>query len=198
MRSLAAFALVCSLLILPARTSAKDDAKAKEAAKPINKICPVEKGEVDPAVTIQHEGKTIAFCCAGCDETFKKDPAKYMAIIAKEEAAAKDKDKSKDKPKDKQDAKDSKDAKKKDEKPKKEAELNTKCPVSGDDADKTLTSEYKGRKVAFCCEDCQKDFEKDPKKYLAKLDQEQAGKSGEKKKDDADREKDGKADKPAK
>jgi YHS domain-containing protein len=119
-----------------------------------------------------------------------------MAIIAKEQAAAKDKDK--DKAKDKTDAKDSKDTKKKDEKPKKEVELNTKCPVSGDDADKTITQEYKGRTIAFCCEDCVKDFKKDPQKYVAKLDKEKAGKSGEKKKDDAEREKDGKAEKPAK
>jgi YHS domain-containing protein len=192
MKTLATVALLCSMLVLPAGVFAKDEAKPdakKEAAKPINKICPVEKGEVDPDVTIQYEGKTIGFCCSGCDAEFKKDPAKYMAIIAKEEAAAKDK--AKDKPKD------SKDAKKKDEKPKKEAELNTKCPVTGDDADKTLTTEYKGRTIAFCCEDCIKDFKKDPQKYVAKLDKEKAGKSGEKK-NDGEREKDGKAEKPAK
>src|SRR5688572_29177695 len=63
---------------------AKDAKKDAKAAKPINKICPVEGGEVDPEVTVTHKGKVIAFCCAGCDETFKKDPAKYLAIIAKE------------------------------------------------------------------------------------------------------------------
>ena len=180
-----AIALLCGLFAVSAtanRAAAADDAAKKdekkaEAAKPINKNCPVEGGKVDPEVTLVHEGKTIGFCCAGCDEEFKKNPAKFMAVLAKEEA--------KD---DKKDAKDSKDKKK-------EAELNKKCPVTGDDADKSLTTEYKGRKVAFCCEDCVKDFKKDPKKYIAKLDKEKGGKSGEKKQDDAEREKDGKAEK---
>jgi YHS domain-containing protein len=140
----------------------KDEKKKAEAAKPVNKNCPVEGGKVDPEVTLVHEGKTIGFCCAGCDEEFKKDPAKFMAVLAKEEA--------KD---DKGDAKDSKS--------KKEAELNKKCPVTGDDADKSLTAEHEGRKVAFCCEDCVKDFKKDPKKYLKKLDEEAKAKD---KKDD--------------
>ena len=42
--------------------------------------------------------------------------------------------------------------------------------MTDDDADKTITKEYKGRTIAFCCEDCVKDFEKDPKKYVEKLE----------------------------
>jgi YHS domain-containing protein len=48
----------------------------------------------------------------------------------------------------------------------------TTCVVSGE----SLTSmgdpvvyNYKGTTVKFCCEDCIKDFNKDPEKYLAKL-----------------------------
>ena len=157
--------VVCALLAGSVAFAAdekksKDDGK-KAPPKPVNKVCPVEKGEVDPEVTIQHDGKTIGFCCAGCDETFKKEPAKYMAIVDKElkDAAAKEK-------KDKKDG-----AKKKDEEPK----LNTKCPVTGDGADKTMTADYKGRTIAFCCEGCIEDFQKEPKKYLANLDKEKAG-----------------------
>lgn len=29
---------------------------------------------------------------------------------------------------------------------------------------------YKGREIKFCCEHCEEDFKKEPKKYLAKLD----------------------------
>ena len=136
---------LCAALALTVSARAADDAGKKEAAKPINKKCPVEHGDVDPKVTIQHDGKTIGFCCAGCDEEFKKDPAKYMAVIAKEQ----------------------KDAKKGE---KEEPKLNAKCPVTDDDADKTITKEYKGRTIAFCCEDCVKDFEKNPKKYVEKLE----------------------------
>lgn len=29
---------------------------------------------------------------------------------------------------------------------------------------------YKGREIKFCCDHCEKDFRKEPQKYLAKLD----------------------------
>jgi YHS domain-containing protein len=146
----AAFMLTCSMSF------------AAEKAKPINKKCPVEGGDVDPAVTTAYKGKTIGFCCDTCPPEFKKNPAKFMAIVDKELAADK-----------KGDAKTGGE--------KKEAELNAKCPVSGDDADKTVTKTYKGRTIAFCCNDCVKDFDKNPEKYVKKLDEEKAkNKGGEK------------------
>jgi YHS domain-containing protein len=51
---------------------------------PVNKVCPIENGPVNPAVTTVYEGKVIGFCCKDCIEAFKKDPAKYMAQIDKE------------------------------------------------------------------------------------------------------------------
>jgi YHS domain-containing protein len=156
--------------------SAKD--KKKEAPKPINKICPVEGGEVDPKVTTEYKGKVIGFCCDGCPDEFKKDPKKFMAKVDKELAdeKAKSKDKGKGKDEKKDDKKDadkgkSDDKKDADKGKDKEAKLNTKCPVSGDDADSGITTKYEGRSIAFCCEDCEKDFKKDPKKYIAKLDE---------------------------
>lgn len=47
------------------------------------------------------------------------------------------------------------------------AAVNTKCPVSGDAVDPTVTTVYKGKTYAFCCSDCVKAFKKDPQKYLA-------------------------------
>ena len=46
-----------------------------------NKFCDVmgEGHEVDPKVTVQHKGQTIAFCCAECIDEFKKNPDKYLA-----------------------------------------------------------------------------------------------------------------------
>ena len=72
---------------------------------------------------------------------------------------------------DKKDADKGKSDDKKDADKDKEAKLNAKCPVSGDDADSAITTKYEGRSIAFCCEDCEKDFKKDPKKYIAKLDE---------------------------
>ena len=34
----------------------------------------------DPVV-IQHEGVEVRFCCGNCVKEFRKDPAKYIAII---------------------------------------------------------------------------------------------------------------------
>ena len=34
----------------------------------------------DPYVII-HEGQEIKFCCDGCEPTFKKDPAKFLAKL---------------------------------------------------------------------------------------------------------------------
>ena len=45
------------------------------------------------------------------------------------------------------------------------------CPVLADNPiDKNIFVEYKGERVYFCCEDCSAKFEKEPEKYLSKLD----------------------------
>ena len=211
-------ALLCTLFGLSTAAFAKDAAKAEKpeapkgeeqadkSAKPINKTCPVEGGEVDPEVTVVHKGKTIGFCCAGCDTEFKKEPAKYMAKVdaeLKEQAkgeAEKDGEKHESHDGDAKHAEgdhaddahaEGEDKQAEGEGDAKAAKLNAKCPVSGDDADPKLTSDYKGRTVAFCCEECAKDFEKTPKKYLASLEaQDKAAKA----EDDHDHDGDGKAD----
>ncbi len=45
------------------------------------------------------------------------------------------------------------------------------CPVMGFEIDKSVFTEYKGKKVYFCCPSCIEEFEKDPEKYLDKLPQ---------------------------
>jgi len=48
---------------------------------------------------------------------------------------------------------------------------NTVCPVSGDEVGKSdLTEEYNGKIYHLCCDDCPKDFKKDPQKYAARVD----------------------------
>jgi YHS domain-containing protein len=48
----------------------------------------------------------------------------------------------------------------------------TTCPVmEGNPIDKTLFVEYKGKKVYFCCKECEGKFLADPEKYVAKLPQ---------------------------
>jgi YHS domain-containing protein len=49
----------------------------------------------------------------------------------------------------------------------------TTCPVSGDklgEMGKPYVFEYKGREVKLCCPDCKKDFDKNPAKYMKKIE----------------------------
>jgi len=45
------------------------------------------------------------------------------------------------------------------------------CPVMEAPINKELYTEYKGRKVYFCCPGCKEMFEKEPDKYIPKLPQ---------------------------
>jgi YHS domain-containing protein len=47
----------------------------------------------------------------------------------------------------------------------------TTCPVMGAPINKALFTEYKGKKVYFCCEGCKEKFEQAPEQYVAKLPQ---------------------------
>jgi YHS domain-containing protein len=47
----------------------------------------------------------------------------------------------------------------------------TTCPVMGAPINKALFTEYKGKKVYFCCPGCEEKFEAEPDKYIAKLPQ---------------------------
>lgn len=47
------------------------------------------------------------------------------------------------------------------------------CVVSGDklgEMGKPYVFEYKGQEIKLCCKDCRKDFDKDPEKYMKKLE----------------------------
>jgi len=60
-----------------------------------------------------------------------------------------------------------------DTKPKPKPDLLKTCPVSGDklgEMGKPFVFEYKGREVKLCCKNCKKDFDKDPAKYIKKIE----------------------------
>jgi len=51
----------------------------------------------------------------------------------------------------------------------------TTCAVSGEKlGDEAYTFTHEGREIKLCCKDCLKDFNKNPAKYLKKVDQEEA------------------------
>ena len=47
----------------------------------------------------------------------------------------------------------------------------TTCPVMGGAINKAIFTEYKGKKVYFCCSPCEEKFKEEPDKYIAKLPQ---------------------------
>jgi YHS domain-containing protein len=51
------------------------------------------------------------------------------------------------------------------------------CVVSGDklgEMGEPYVYEYQGREIKFCCKGCVKDFNKDPAKYIKKIEEEEA------------------------
>ncbi|MFT3685824.1 MAG: hypothetical protein QM783_13025 [Phycisphaerales bacterium] len=59
-------------------------ADTKMEAKATNKTCPYTGGAAKADITSTCDGKTVAFCCAGCKGKFDKaDHAKQVEMLAK-------------------------------------------------------------------------------------------------------------------
>jgi YHS domain-containing protein len=62
---------------------AKTTDKKAEVKKIWNVVCPVMGNKVNPKIpTAEYKGKTIGFCCAGCDKKFRADPETYMKNLS--------------------------------------------------------------------------------------------------------------------
>ncbi|MBF0595449.1 MAG: TRASH domain-containing protein [Candidatus Omnitrophica bacterium] len=77
-------------------------AAMEQAQKPVvvgNKVCPVSgrviAGSGMEPVTVEYKGRIYNLCCAGCPQTFLKDPEKYSKIadqeVMKDQEQAQDK-----------------------------------------------------------------------------------------------------------
>lgn len=51
------------------------------------------------------------------------------------------------------------------------AESQTKCPVLNGKIDEKVFVDYQGKRIYFCCIGCIEEFNKDPQKYLKKMDE---------------------------
>lgn len=43
--------------------------------------CPISGKAIKTDKFVEHDGKKVYFCCGGCPDAFKKDPAKYTAKL---------------------------------------------------------------------------------------------------------------------
>jgi YHS domain-containing protein len=43
--------------------------------------CPVMGGPINKDIFVEYQGKKVYFCCNGCPDIFKADPAKYLAKL---------------------------------------------------------------------------------------------------------------------
>ncbi|MGA9756371.1 MAG: YHS domain-containing protein [Desulfobaccales bacterium] len=48
----------------------------------------------------------------------------------------------------------------------------TVCPVLGGTIDKNVYADYQGKRIYFCCKGCDAEFNKNPEKYLKKMQEE--------------------------
>jgi YHS domain-containing protein len=101
-------------------------------------------GEMGKPVDLIYENRLVRFCCPDCIKDFKKDPSLYIgklnAAVIAQQGPT--------------------------------YPLST-CVVSGDklgEMGKPLDRVYGNRLVRFCCADCPKDFNKDPRTYLKMID----------------------------
>jgi len=44
-------------------------------------FCPVMGGPVDKVNYVDHNGRRVYFCCAGCETVFLQDPEKYLKVL---------------------------------------------------------------------------------------------------------------------
>src|SRR5262249_2009775 len=111
--------------------------------QPVNGLCPVSAKPVDPGQTVTYEGALVAFCCKDCKASFQKDPKPYLVRLALPAKAATSSASTKP--------------------------INTQCQVSGKEIDPAKPAVFEGKVIAFCCDDCKGQFQKDPNPILGKL-----------------------------
>lgn len=80
-------AFVLAFCISSPKSSA-DDNGATEHKHVTNQLCPLMGDEVNPKLRVEYEGQYVYFCCSGCIDMFKADPAAAMAKLTESDRAA--------------------------------------------------------------------------------------------------------------
>ncbi|MEO6725152.1 MAG: hypothetical protein ABIU20_00855 [Blastocatellia bacterium] len=139
--------------------------------------CPVTGEKIESKdVKGDFFGRTVYFCCAGCLDEAKKQPAAYIKKTHAEQLAAiknaaPAKEEAHDHHANHEMAQDKAD-KAKDAEPKflgKGDGIET-CPVTGEAVNKNLKGEANGQTFYVCCEGCIETVKKNPTAYLKKAE----------------------------
>lgn len=169
-----------------------EQAEVSESAKP---LCPISGEELSShKYSAKLDGKDVYFCCNKCVKKFSSDPSKFTKQVKAQWEALRPLRVQVTCPASGKainpkmfvetehgkvyfccsDCKSGwkKDSSKMKAKLKDSYTYQTTCPIMGGDIDPTVSGTYKGRTVYYCCAMCDKKFQKDPAKYLAKIDEE--------------------------
>jgi YHS domain-containing protein len=65
-------------LLLSLSVAGAGFAAAAPAAGQAQTVCPVLGNKIDKKVYVDYQGQRVYFCCTGCVEPFKKNPAQYL------------------------------------------------------------------------------------------------------------------------
>lgn len=85
-RSMLVASAVAMLLGVGIAGAEETPAGGKAADTPAVKkqtVCPIQGGAINTNLYADYSGKRVYFCCQGCPEEFKKDPAKYIGKLEK-------------------------------------------------------------------------------------------------------------------
>ena len=101
--------------------------------------CPVTGEPISKSVKAEIGGKTVYFCCEGCIDTVKKNPAAYLKNTGAKTAETAYLG---------------------------TGDGVSTCPVTGEPISKSVKAEFGGKTVYFCCEGCIDTVKKNPSAYL--------------------------------
>lgn len=138
--------------MLPALIVTGKEDKKEKADYPLD-VCVVsgaKLGSMGEPYEYEHEGRRILLCCAGCVRAIENNPEKYLKKLDEAEEKARVV-----------------------ETPIADYPFDV-CVVSGEPLDEwgePIDLVHENRLIRFCCPACVSDFEKDPEKYLKKLDE---------------------------
>ncbi len=77
------------LLFTPLAWSAEKAPSASVSLMDVgNKFCPVSGDKVSGKHFVEYQGKRYGMCCPMCEKDFKKNPAKYIAKMKKQEVVS--------------------------------------------------------------------------------------------------------------